>query len=139
MSFFYDGQDPEYDSEVILNQTVTSLLNLRDLALLMRHSRFDAKSSTDNYSSNKIQLEIWFLEKIILFLDKELIHKFNCKDDNQQFHSQALSTDLGLNEIVPGKYFDKKSAWENRYETVKSIKIVFKNFNRAIDNDWKFL
>lgn len=138
MSFFYDGQDPECDDEIIANQSITSLLKSRDLALRMRHSRLHAKTLQDEYF-NKLQLEIWFLEKVISRLDNELIRKLNYKDDQQQFHSQTPPINLGLNSLAPGKYFDKQSVWDNEYETLKSIKILFKNFDRVIDEDWKFI
>jgi hypothetical protein len=63
----------------------------------------------------------------------------NSSEYIQQFHSQTLSNDLGLDGIGPGKYFDKSNALSTGYETVKVIRQLFTNFSRAIDDDWKFL
>jgi hypothetical protein len=102
VSFFFDGTDPEYDEELVLNQNITELLNFRDVCLLMRHSRLNAQSAIGGgYEYNQLQLEIWFIEKIIRVLDKALIHKFNIKNDNQQFFSLTLSNDLGLTRLFP--------------------------------------
>ncbi|MDB5090399.1 MAG: hypothetical protein JWR09_4393 [Mucilaginibacter sp.] len=139
MSFFYDGQDPEYDEELISRQNTTAILNVRDLCILMRHSRLSAQSAIGGgYEYNQLQLEIWFLEKIIRLLDKVLIDKFNTKDI-QQFYNDAMSVDLGLDEIVPGKYFDKVGIFYIRYEILILAKKLFTNFGLAIEDDWKFL
>jgi len=140
MSFFFDGRDPVYDEELILSQNITAILTIRDLCLLMRHARLNAQSITGGgYEYNQLQLEIFYLEKIIRLLDKILVRKLDENKDTQQFYSKTLSSDLGLDEIVPGKYFDKEGAFNNRYETVKLVRVLFKNFSHAIDSDWKFL
>jgi len=136
----FDGQDPEYAEELILNQGITKLLSIRDLCLLMRHSRLGAQSIVGGgYEYNELQLEIWFLEKIIRILDKVLILKFSKIDDIQQFYSETLSSDLKLDEIVPGKYFDKLDVLNNGYKFLESTKILFTNFSRVVKEDWKFL
>ena len=140
MSFFYDGQDPEYNKELILKESTTQLLNIRDLCLLMRHTRFSAKSLVEGSSEfNQLQLEIWFLEKIIRIIDLILIDRFTTEKDSKQFYSETLESDLKLNNIVPGNYFDKKNIIDNCYEVVKKAKKMFANFNRVVAEDWKFL
>jgi hypothetical protein len=140
MSIFYDGQEPEYEEATILNQSNLTLLSIRDLCLFMRHTRLGVQAIVgDRQEYNELQLEICFLEKLIRILDKILIERFTTKADNQQFYSETLSDDLGLDGLVPGKYFDKKTVSDNGYIRIVQAANLFTNFNRCVSQDWKFL
>jgi hypothetical protein len=64
----YSGPDPDYKEEEILRQNITTLLDLRDLCLNMRHSRLYARSESDGYEANKLLIEICYLEKSLDYL-----------------------------------------------------------------------
>src|SRR2546430_290361 len=119
MAFFYDGIDPEYDQQLVLQQGLTAILNVRDLCLLMRHTRTSAQSVIGGgYEYNQLQLEIWFLEKIIKYLGKVLLEKFDQKD--KEFYSVAMTAELGLKDFGLGNYFDQAGIFHIRYEVILS-------------------